>query len=489
MEKLRILLIEPPFFRLYNQNYSLDKFPLSLGYLAAAIKKDAKHDVLVYNADFTIKSSKATFSSMVNEGHVNYISNLNDPDFFVWGEVRDAINQYKPDVVGITSKSQNFASAKMVASICKQVSKKIRVVLGGPHVCMVGREVLISCDFDMAVKGEGEVTFVELINCIAGKNDLSSVAGLIYRNKFGLVTVSPEREFITDLDELDSPYLHVREVLKDFEKYPVSSFRSIFATRGCPYNCIFCGSVKIWQHRIRFRSPRNVAVEIKLLQKMGVHYFNFDDDTFGITKKYISELCDELKKTCNGIRWSCEMHIGIINEENLKAMKAAGCDLIKIGIESGNNEMLKKIRKNITIEDAAEACKLIRKNKMHVMAFFMVGFPDETEETLQDTIKAIKNTPGYVEYSIFTPYKGTDAYDISNNLGLIPFDFDPSLYNHNSPENNFSKNIKHERFREIASEIERIADKKNKDYAFKVSLARFAPLNIFRKVFKIGNSR
>ena len=486
MKNLRILLIEPPFFRLYDQNYSLNKYPLSLGYLAAAIKKDTSHDVQVYNADFTSKSSRATLATMVNQGHVHYISNLNDPDFFVWKEIREVIKQYNPDVVGITSKSQNFASAKIVASICKKVDKNIIVVLGGPHVCMVGREVLISCDIDLAVKGEGEVTFVELVNCIAEKRDLFSVAGLIYRNKFGIVTVSQDREFIKELDDLDSPYLYARQVLKDFEKYPVSSFRSIFATRGCPYNCIFCGSGKIWQHKVRFRSTQNVAGEIKLLQGMGVNYFNFDDDTFGITKKYISELCDELKKTCKGIHWSCEMHVNLINSDNLKAMKEAGCDLIKIGIESGNNEMLKKIRKNITIEEAYSACELIQKNKMHVMAFFMVGFPEETEETLQDTVKAIKKTPGYVEYSIFTPYRGTDAFDITNKFGLIPYNFDPSLYNHTSPDNNFSINIKHERFREIASEIEKIADRKNKQYASKVSLARFFPSNIFRKIYAMG---
>jgi len=366
------------------------------------------------------------------------------------------------------------------------VNKDLTVVLGGPHVCMVGKEIFECNDFDIAVKGEGEYTFVELLSNIAEKKDFSTIKGLIFRDINKSIIETPNREFIEELDNLNSPYLYVSEVLKDFEKYPSFSFRSIFASRGCPYNCIFCGSAQIWKHKIRFRSPQNVVDEIKLLQKMGITYFNFDDDTFGITKKNIFELCDALQKYCRGIHWSCEMHVKIITDDVLKAMKDAGCDLIKVGIESGNNEMLKKIRKNITIEEAINASNLIRKNKMHVMAFYMVGFPEETEETLQDTIKAIKNTAGYVTYSIFTPYKGTDAYEISKNLGLIPVDFDVSLYNHSSPENNFCKNIEHDRFRELVSKVERLVDRKNKKYALKISLLRYSPLNIAKKLFKLN---
>ena len=412
MTKLKVLLIEPPFYRLFNRKYSLDKYPLSLGYLAAAIKKNTPHEVMVYNSDFVCLSIAMTQSYLAKEGYHNYINNLNDRNYFLWNDIHDTIRSYGPDLVGITSKSQNYYSACIVASICKKFNKNILVVVGGPHVSMVGKEVLDCKDFDVAVKGEGEYTFIELINCFAEKKDFSNIAGLIFRDNGEIIAETPPREFVEDLDVLPSPYLYAPEVLKDFAEYPLFAFRGIFATRACPFNCIFCGSSKIWQHKIRYRSPRNVADEINLLRKQGLSYFNFDDDTFGITKKYIFSLCNMLKENCNGIHWSCEMHVNLITDDVLKAMKDAGCDLIKIGIESGNNSMLKKIQKNITVEDAMDAIKRIKKHKIHVMAFYMVGFPEETEETLRDTVKAIKNTPGSITYSIFTPYRGTAAYEI-----------------------------------------------------------------------------
>jgi len=113
MNKLKILLIEPPFYRLYNEKFSLNKYPLSLGYLASSIKKDTRHDVMVYNADFVSPSVKPTIAYMVNEGHTNYISNLNDLNFFIWKEIQDVIKSYNPDVVGSHQNPKIFRQQKM----------------------------------------------------------------------------------------------------------------------------------------------------------------------------------------------------------------------------------------------------------------------------------------------------------------------------------------------------------------------------------------
>lgn len=126
---------------------------------------------------------------------------------------------------------------------------------------------------------------------------------------------------------------------------------------------------------------------------------------------------------------------------------------------------------------------------MHTVAFYIVGFPEETEETLQDTINAIKNTPGDVTYSIFTPYKGTPAFEISKELGLIPENIDVSLYNHISPENNFCKYIQHDRFRAIVSKVEKLVDRKNKYNDLKISLSGFSPLNMLNKMVSLINHK
>jgi radical SAM superfamily enzyme YgiQ (UPF0313 family) len=216
---------------------------------------------------------------------------------------------------------------------------------------------------------------------------------------------------------------------------------------------------------------------------MGLRLINFADDTFGINKKYINDLCNALVVHCPGLKWSCEIHVKLIDEQTISLMKAAGCYLIHIGIESGNNEILKEIRKNITIEEALSACEIIRKHGIKLRAFFIVGFPQETEDTLNDTVAAMKKTKcDALTYSIFTPYPGTEAFEFCKENGLIGDDYDISLYNHQSPANCFCINITPERFRVLASEIEKMVDRINSLNRIKQVFS----LNTFKKIQKLG---
>ena len=195
---------------------------------------------------------------------------------------------------------------------------------------------------------------------------------------------------------------------------------------------------------------------------MGLHLIRFEDDTFGgANKKYINDLCNALIIHFPGLKWSCEIHVKSVNEQTISLMKAAGCYSIVIGIESGNNGILKEMRKNITIEEAFSACRIIKKHGIKLAAFFIVGFPQETEGTLNDTIAAMKKCKcDSVVYSIFTPYPGTEAFEFCKENGLIGDDYDVSLYNHQSPANCFCVNITPERFRELVHKIEIMVDRK-----------------------------
>lgn len=477
----KILLIEPPFHRLYDQRMSLDKLPLSLGYIASSIKENTKWEVKIYNADFYSPSISTSTEFLTGMGFKNYITNIENSKYNVWQEIKNYLREFNPNVVGITTKSQNYKSACITAKIIKEINPNIKVIIGGPHVSLTTDSDLVWENVDITVKGEGEETIIDILTAIENNLPFENIAGISFKNN-GVVTKNISRGQINDLDKLTSPYKYAKTILKDFDKYPLKSFRSIFATRGCPYNCTFCGSGKIWGHKVRFRSVSNVIEEINELRKLGVNYFNFDDDTFGATSKYITELCNSLIENCKGIKWSCELHVKLITDNHLSLMKKAGCDLIKIGIESGNNEILKQIRKNITIEDALRASKLINKHHIYAMGFFMVGFPQETIETLNDTIKAIKQFKGYVTYSIFTPYIGTDAYEYCIENNLIPPIFDISKYNHQSPENCFCVNIKHDVFREIASKTEKVVDAKNAKYERYIKFKKYSISNILRKI-------
>lgn len=457
----KILLVQPPYYRLFKKTYSSARYPLSLGYLAGEIRRKTNWNVLVYDSDFQTPSEVVKVSYLSGAGFDSYRSNLLDLSGDIWEEIRLAIAEYKPTVVGISAHSHGLASALLVANLVKEINKHTIVIVGGAYPSTVGADLLNNLDIDICVKGEGENTIIELLDAIDNQKALHIIQGIVYRKDGQIVTTTP-REFINDLDSLCFPHEYAPEVLKDYSQYPITAFNSIFATRGCPNNCFFCGSRNLWSRKVRFRSPENVVQEIKGLQKMGLKIIHFDDDTFGVNRKYINELCNELILHCPGLRWSCQIHPSLVDEQNISLMKAAGCLLIKMGIESGNNEILSAMRKNITIEQALDACRLIKKHGIELRVYFMVGFPQETEETLMDTIFAMKKAKSdAIIYSIFTPYPGTEAFEFCVEKGLVGDNYDGSLYNHQSPANNFCLYLTQERFRELVSRMEKSIDRKN----------------------------
>ena len=477
-KKNKILLIEPPFYRLFHGRYSLDKYPLSLGYLAGTIKKNTDWDVLVYNADFKPNSTSMKITHLTGDGFKNYRNSLKSLTVDIWKEVKSTIYEYKPTVIGITSKTQNFESASVVARIAKEIDDKIIVVTGGPHPSLVSSDIAGRSEFDIGVKGEGENTIIELLSNIHDKSKWKDVPGIYFRDNGKIINTEP-RQSIKDLDSLCYPVEFAEEVLKDYKKYPRSAFKYIFAIRGCPFNCWFCGSRYIWSRKVRFRSPQNVIEEIKLLHNKGINTVQFDDDTFGINQKYIADMCNNISRYAPEIRWSCEMHVKLVDNAIIKLMKESGCNFITVGIESGNNEILSKIRKGITIEEAIEACNVIKKHKIGLGAFFMVGFPWETEQSIRDTIDAIKIIKAdNIAYSIFMPYPGTEAFQYCKEEGLVDEKFDPSLYNHQSPENCFCLNIRLERFRSLVYEIEKEIEKLNSSNMRKYILNKIKTLHL-----------
>ena len=458
----RVMIIEPPFYRLYHDNRSLVKYPLALGYLSGAALKWTDWEVQTYNADFNPgKTLSPTYRYLIGEGFDRYLRTLNDPTAGIWGEIRQAIADFKPDVVGITAKTQNFTSATRVARIVKSLNPDTLVITGGPHATLSTENALTCPDIDIAVRGEGEMTLVELLQAHGAGRPLENIAGTAYRQGDRII-FAPPRTNMPDLDELPFPAEAAPEVLRDYEHYPIEAFEYVFSARGCPYSCTFCESKAIWTQKTRWRSPENVVQEIKLLQERGVEYVYFDDDTFGIQNRYIKELCTLMERELPDLRWGCEMTVSVSKEQSLEYMRRAGCITVRVGVESGNNEMLRKIKKATTIEKAYEAVRLYRKKGIEIQTFFMIGFPEETEETLRDTLNAIKNIESdHILLSIFTPYPGSELFQVCKELGVVDDDFDITYYNHQSPENCFTAYIAPERFRELVKEVTAVADRKN----------------------------
>ncbi|MGE5294598.1 MAG: B12-binding domain-containing radical SAM protein [Solirubrobacterales bacterium] len=473
MKEKRILLIEPPFFRLYHPDASLNKLPLSLGYLAGSIR-DRRPDwqVKIYNADFSARDMPLDYGYLAGPGYDRFLHTLNDPGASVWKEVEDTIVACRPSVVGITSKSQNYLSVCMIARIAKRIDRSILVVVGGPHPSLAGADALKESAIDVVARGEGEETILEILDSAEGKLPLSSVQGIVYRDG-GEIRENPPGELIQDLDALAFPVRAARECLIDYDKYPIEAFKYLFGVRGCPYACTFCGSRYIWGRNVRFRSAKNIAAEMRELQQLGIDYVHFDDDTFGVKKPFIRELCGQIKDRCPGLSWSCEIHARLVDDEIVAMMKSAGCRSILLGVESGNDEMLRRIRKNITIEDAFSAAKIIKRHGIYLYAFFIVGFPHETQESLNDTITAIQRLPAdVVVYSIFTPYFGTELFDWCKEHGIIAPDFNPFLHNHQSPDNYFCPQIPEDVFKSRVRQLEKMLDRINSRRKLRMCFSR-----------------
>lgn len=461
MKKKRILLIDPPFRNLYMDKYSSTNYPLGLGYLAATVKTRSTWDVMVYNADFAAEREPCEVKYLVGEGFWNYQKTLADPSAGPWEKIRTLIRESSPSVVGVSVKSALLRSAATIARIVREVDGTITLIAGGPHATLAPQSLLKETCFDICVIGEGEKTLVELLDAIEKEADLRKVNGLVYRSRNGIVA-TPPREQIANLDELPFPHSCAPEILRDYESHPPKAFGHIMASRGCFRKCFFCSSRYIWGNRVRFRSPKNVVAEITGLMKRGIYFVHFEDDTFGMNDSYLQELTGEMSRSCKGLRWSCELHVSLAHAENLSRMKESGCTVIQLGIESGNNKMLKEMRKGFSIEEALAACERVRKFRMGLETFFLIGLPQETEENLKDTFKAIETIDcDKVIYSIFTPYPGTESFKLCQKMRLIGPHHDYSLYNHQSPLNCFFARISQPRFRELASQIEEIVSRKN----------------------------
>ncbi len=486
MKEKRILLLEPPFLRLYHPDASMNKLPLSLGYLAGSIRaRRPAWDVRISNADFSPRDVPVDYKYLAGPGYDRFLSTLNDPQAPLWKEIENTISTFRPAVVGITAKSPNYLSACLMAKIAKSIDKDILVAVGGPHPSLARAEVLKEPAIDVGAMGEGEETILEILDAVEGRLPLSSVRGIVYRES-GRAMVNPPREFIDDLDTLPFPISVARPCLIDYDRYPPEAFKYIFAVRACPYACTFCGSRHVWGRNVRFRSAQNIVAEMQEIRRTGVRYIHFDDDTFGVKKPFIRELCHAIKENCAGLSWSCETHVRLIDDETVALMKAAGCRSILLGVESGNNEMLARIGKNITIEDAFAAARIIKRRGIYLYAFFMVGFPQETEDSLNDTIRAVKSLPADVAvYSIFTPYYGTELFDWCRQQGIIPDHFNVFLHNHQCPENYFCPGIAEDVFKRRVRELEKALDRINSRRKLRMYFSREG----FRRLQEKGGRR
>ncbi len=339
-----------------------------------------------------------------------------------YDEIGEEILKRNPDIVSISALTPTIGVALDSADKIKQVKPDTVVVLGGYHPTFEYKSVLEEPSVDVVVRGEGEYTFLDLVQTIEMGGDLANVEGLAFHDETdSSLVVTPDRPVIQDLDELPFPAFH----LFPMEKYKIlnitTNVATIITTRGCPMKCSFCSSAALHGNHLRRRSYQNVCDEIEVrLNEQNIDTIAFMDDTFTLNKKFVRDFCAEIKRRNLKFWWGCTSRVDTLDEELLQTMKDAGCITIFIGVESADQQMLEKMNKNITLSKTENAFKLARKVGIRTIASCVIGMPEDTRKSIANTIAFVKNlNPNYALYSLATPYPGTRFYNETFKKNLI----------------------------------------------------------------------
>jgi anaerobic magnesium-protoporphyrin IX monomethyl ester cyclase len=338
-----------------------------------------------------------------------------------WEKKLEQYIKEKPICIGITSiTGPSLKYAVEAASFIKRIDKDVKVVFGGVHVTLMPEQSLQNENIDIVVKGEGDFTFLKLIKALENNDSLDSIMGLYYK-KDGVIFFTGEPEMILDMDSLpEAPY-----GILDMDKYSavdlgVGKSISFQTSRGCPYTCKFCLTVNIHKNKWRSMSVEKIISKIKMLQeKYGYTTFLFLDDSTTLNPTHFRELLHALNNLEKKITWTT---IGIradliakLNREDIKLIWESGCKALDIGIESGNERVLKYINKGETKETMLLANKKLSEYPIKIKYTFMIGYPSETKEEINDTINfylllSKENPNAFPMIFIYTPIFGTPLY-------------------------------------------------------------------------------
>lgn len=343
----------------------------------------------------------------------------------------DYVRRWRPRVVGITSVTENFHFAIEVAALVRNALPATPIVIGGPHVTFEAQEALEFDCIDYVVRGEGDITFAALVRClIAGDHEgIGEIPNLSYRTGSG--TVHNERELIADIDALGYPS---RGGVNP-DRYVYSAVVS--GSRGCPFRCRFCSASAMAGGKYRMRSIGMILDELDhLAATLPVYRLAFSDDTITAKPSRIEAICRHILDRRYVMEWVCASRVDVVEHDLLRLMARAGCRSIQFGFESGNAAVLKSMNKGITPEQILSATRLCSLSGIVPYGNFIIGFPEDTRATVQDTYELaleVKKLNGTCDFAVMTPFPGTCFFDRAEELGLTIHTTDWSRYVLDSP--------------------------------------------------------
>lgn len=360
-------------------------------------------------------------ASLRDQGHKVKIIDYEINDWPM-SRVKNDINAFNPDMVGMTAYITNMRRCEEVARLAKEVSPTITVVIGGPQVTIFPSESFQSPYIDMIVLSEGEIVVRNLINALEDEDKLVKVKGIWFRKKDGTIHKSPREDLVDNIGIFPSPALDLFDMNKYFPPVYIRGKRAahLLTSRGCPFKCTFCETKLTFGRSIRFYSTERILDELESLIALGYDGFQFYDDTFTANKKRVFKLCQGIIDKGWKIQWMCYTRTNTVNKEILNIMKRAGCYMISFGIETADDDLLKIINKGLTTETNRKGIRLTREAGIQVTATFMIGLPTETREQTMKTIQfTLDEDINYLIMGITEPYPGTEMWVDAKKYGYF----------------------------------------------------------------------
>jgi len=392
MKGARVLLVNPGYSFVKGSVWaSISSImpPLGLATLAATLEK---HGYFVEIKDFQADSEGFdTDLKFIKESSYNYL--------------------------GISATTPQIYAGLEIAKAAKQSHPHAVTIFGGVHPTVMPEEVLSQDFCDIVVRGEGESTLLDIVS----EKPLSEISGISYKFEGGIIH-NPERKVVENLDEIPDPAYHLLPMKK---YYPaVGSYKqlpaiSVIGTRGCPGRCTYCH--RQLGKKVRSRSGTRIADEVKRLHDdFGIREICFYDDTFTVHKKEVYEFTRKLKEYALPITWNCFSRVDSVDYPLLKEMADSGCHQIMFGVESADTDILRNIRKNISLEQVKMAVDSAQKAGIEVRVSLMLGNPGETYESVRKTQKFAKElNPDLIIYNLTTPYPGTEMFKWADENGYL----------------------------------------------------------------------
>lgn len=352
------------------------------------------------------------------EGHVARVIDAMASEMSV-DDVVAAVREWRPDVIVANTTTPTFSNDAEVLGRLRDVSDAL-LAFTGTHVSALPGEALEQSVADLIFVNEAEETLAEVLSAVAesGVEEARSNPSLVFANQLAVAWRFPDgstwvAEPHADLAELDSYPLPARRLLpNDRYRMPFfagESFATVIPTRGCPHACSFCRAGTVWGRTIRVRSVDNVMAELRqVVEELSIRNVVFMTDSLTLNHDWAMELFGAIELSGLGLRWICNSRVDAVDLELLQAMKRAGCEMISYGVESGDAGILRETRKGITLDQARKALALTRQARLTSMAYFIIGLPGETWESVRASIRFAKSIrPDYVNFHVATPFPGT----------------------------------------------------------------------------------